>query len=69
MMYTKEWWKAVLNRALITFCESALGIISIDGAVIGIADIDWLRLLSVSAVATLASVLRSIKFGVPEVKE
>lgn len=61
---SKEWWKAAAVRAIKTFCQTAVAGISI-GAALG--DINWANLLSVAAVAMIASVLTSVA-GLPEVE-
>ncbi len=62
---TKRWIKAAAVRALKTFAETALSMLTIGQAV---TDVNWISVLSVSAVATIISFLISIK-GLPEVKE
>ena len=63
--YMLKWLKAALVRAVKTMAQTALGMLS--GDLVGIMDVEWLAILSVSAVAGLASVLTSI-VGLPEVK-
>lgn len=60
---TKDWLVAALIRALRTFAQVALGFITVGMA---ISDVDWLKMLSVSAVAAVYSVLMSILSGLPE---
>lgn len=60
----KEWIKAALIRAIKTVAQTALSMISIGMA---ISDINWLQVLSVSAVAGLFSILTSIA-GLPEIE-
>lgn len=61
-------WKAfilaALVRALRTFCQSFIGFVAVGAA---ISEIQWLRALSVSAVAAILSILTSIATGLPEV--
>ena len=68
-MRTKEYWiqwlKAAGIRALKTFAQTAVGMITVGAA---IQDIDWAVVASVSAVAAIASMLTSI-IGLPEVEE
>lgn len=59
----RDWIKAALIRAVKTFAESMIGCITVGAA---ISDINWVHALSVSAVATILSILWSIK-GLPEV--
>lgn len=62
----KKFFMAILIRAIYTFAETFLGFIAVGAA---ISEVQWLRALSVSAVATLISILKSIVVGLPEVKE
>lgn len=62
---TFEWFKAAGIRALKTFAQTALSMLTIGQAVI---EVNWVNVLSVSAVAALISVLTSIA-GLPEVEE
>lgn len=60
----KKWWKAAGVRALKTFAQTAVAMITVGSAV---TDVDWIAVLSVSATAAVASLLTSIG-GLPEVK-
>ena len=60
---SKAFWKAAALRALRTVCQVILSMITVGQAVL---DIDWLNVLSVSAVAGFISILTSIVAGVPE---
>lgn len=62
---TKTWVKAAAVRAVKTMAQTALSMITIGQAVM---DVNWLNLLSVSAVSGVISVLTSVA-GLPEVKE
>lgn len=62
----KQKIKAIGVRALYTFCETALAMVTVGQ---GVADVDWLNLLSVSFVATFISVCKSVVVGLPEVSE
>lgn len=64
----KEFVKAVAIRAAQTFCEAAVAMITVNGASIGITDVDWVNVISVSALAALLSVMKSVYAGVPEVQ-
>ena len=72
---TKAFWKAALIRALYTAAEAALGFLTFDGGVaifttgVGITDIDWLKVLSVTALAAVYSLIKSIAVGLPETME
>ena len=61
----KAWIKAALVRAVKTFAQTMSGVIVVGAAV---SEIDWLRALSVSGVAFVASILTSLA-GLPEVEE
>lgn len=60
---TKEWWKAAGMRAVKTVAQTAVSMIVVGSTA---TEVDWLNILSVSAVAGVASILTSIA-GVPEV--
>ena len=61
----KAWWKAAGIRALKTVAQTAVSMITIGQAVI---DVNWVNVLSISAVAGVVSLLTSIA-GLPEVDE
>ena len=60
-----KWWKAAGIRAVKTICQTALSMLTIRQAVL---DVDWLNVLSVSAVAGIISLITSIA-GLPEVDD
>ena len=60
----KKWIKAAGIRALKTFAQTALSLITVGAA---ISDVDWLYVLSCAAVALVYSLLTSIA-GLPELK-
>lgn len=62
---TTAWVKAAAVRAVKTAAEVALSMLTVGQAVL---DVNWLNVISVSAVAMVISILISIK-GLPEVKE
>lgn len=62
-IFSKDWFKAAGIRALKTFAQTMIGMITVGAA---LADIDWVKILSVSAVATILSILTSIA-GLPEI--
>lgn len=64
-MYWIKWLKAAGIRALKTFCQTMLGMIAVGAA---ISEVQWKYVLSVSAVAAIASMLTSVA-GLPELKE
>ena len=61
----KIWLKAASVRCLKTVAQCALGMLT--GNMVGIMDVDWAAVLSVSAVAGIVSLLTSVA-GLPEVK-
>lgn len=63
-LMNRSWWSAALIRALKTFCQTAVALIG-TGAT-GIIEVDWLNIVSVSALAAVVSILTSIA-GLPEV--
>lgn len=62
----KNWFKAAAVRAIKTVAQTAVGMLT--GSLVGILEVDWLAVLSVSAMAGIVSVLTSIA-GLPEVTE
>ena len=64
MKFTLEWLKAAAIRMLRTAAQVALGMITVG---MTISEIDWLNVLSVSAVAAIYSLLTSVITDLPEV--
>lgn len=62
-MNWKLWAKATAIRAIATFAEAMISMLTIGQAFV---DVNWLHILSVSGVAALLAVLRCLK-GLPEV--
>lgn len=62
---TLSWFKAAGIRALKTFAQTAMSMLTIGQAVI---DVNWVNVLSVSVVAALISLLTSVA-GLPEIEE
>ena len=60
---SKSWWEAALIRAIRTFCQTLAGMITVGAA---LEDINWIQIISVSATATILSILTSIATGLPE---
>ena len=60
----KKWIKAALIRALKTFAQTCVGMITVGQA---FTEFDWLHIVSVAGVAAVVSLLTSIG-GLPEVK-
>lgn len=60
----KKWIKAAGIRALKTFAQTAVAMVTVGSAV---TEINWINILSVSAVAAVCSLLTSVA-GLPELK-
>lgn len=54
------------KRAAYTFAETAVAMLTVGQA---FTEVDWMHIISVSGVAAIASVLKSIIVGLPEAKE
>lgn len=63
---SKEFWKAALIRAIRTVCQTAIATIGTTGL---IEEVNWLIVLSSSALAGLLSILNSLATGLPEVND
>lgn len=61
----KTWFHAAAIRALKTIAQTAVSMLT--GNMVGILEVDWLGVLSVSAMAGIVSLLTSVA-GLPEVK-
>lgn len=59
----KQFFKAMFIRAIKTFCQTALALITIGSA---LSENNWLYILSVSSTAFIASCVTSIATGLPE---
>ncbi len=64
-IFTKQWLKAALIRALKTVAQTAVSMLTVGQY---FTDVDWLGILSISAVAGVISILTSLA-GLPEVEE
>lgn len=62
----KTFAKAAAIRALRTFCQTAVATI---GTAAIISEVNWLAVLSASALAGILSVLTSIATGLPEAED
>lgn len=62
---TKKWFKAAGVRALKTVAQTMVSMVTVGQAFV---EVNWINVLSVSAVSGLISLLTSIA-GLPEVKE
>lgn len=65
MLTSKEFWRACAVRAVRTFCQTAISMVTIGQAFI---DVNWANVLSVSGVACILSILTSLA-GLPEVED
>jgi hypothetical protein len=63
--YWLKWIKSAGIRAIKTFAQTAVAMITVGAA---LNEIDWLTVASVSAVAAIASLLTSLA-GLPEVEK
>ena len=61
---TKKWAKAAGIRAIKTMAQTAVGMLTVGAAA---SEVDWINILSVSAVAGAISILTSVT-GIPEVE-
>ena len=64
-MFTKEWLKAALIRAIRTFAEATLAYIGTGAVVLG--DVNWLAALSAGAFGAVTAILLALS-GLPEAK-
>lgn len=62
-VFTKEWFKAALIRAVKTVAQTAVSMITVGSA---ISEIQWSYVASVAVVAGVYSMLTSVA-GLPEV--
>lgn len=65
-IFTRVWWIAALIRAIRTMAQTAVAMIGTD--LVGVLDVPWTGVLSVTVVAGVVSVLTAIA-GLPEVDE
>lgn len=61
MFTNKTFWKDTVERAVKTFAQSMVAVMTAGAT--GVLDVDWVNALSVSLFATLVSVLTSIGSG------
>lgn len=62
---TKKWIKAAAVRAVKTFAQTAVSMLTVGQAFV---EVNWANVLSISATASIISILTSIG-GIPEVRE
>ena len=63
MTFTWDYWKKIFIRALHTAAQVAASMFTIGATV---KEVDWLKILSVSLVAAVYSIVKSIAVGIPE---
>ena len=63
-IFTKKWFYAAFIRSLRTMAQTAVSMLTVGQAVL---DVNWVNVLSVSAVAGVISMLTSVA-GLPEVE-
>ena len=63
-VFTKQWWKASVVRAIKTFAQTAIATIGTTALVL--SQVNWWAVLSSSVLAAILSILTSIA-GLPEV--
>ena len=57
-MFTKAFWMATFERAIRTFAQGLVALLSANG--LGVLDADWGQAASVAGMGTILSVLMSI---------
>lgn len=57
-MWSKTFWKATAERSIKTFAQSAAALLIGDG--VGLLDVDWVAVGSVSGLAAVVSILTSV---------
>lgn len=65
MIITKKWLKAAGTRAVKTFAQTAVSMLTVGQALM---EVDWIGVASISATAAIISLLTSVA-GIPEVQE
>lgn len=59
-MWSWAWWKDVSERAIRTAAQAALALLVVGDSALGLTDINWADVGSLSGGAALASILMSI---------
>ena len=65
MIITKKWLKAAGTRAVKTFAQTAVSMLTVGQALM---EVDWIGVASISATAAIISLLTSVA-GLPEIQE
>jgi hypothetical protein len=63
-LFTLDFWKATIVRAVRTFAESMLAYIG-TGAIV-LKDVDWIAALSAGGLGFVIAVLMALATGIPE---
>ena len=63
-MFTKDFWKKALARAVRTFAESTLSYIGTSAVVL--QDVNWLGAVSAGALGFVLAILLAMATGIPE---
>lgn len=63
-LFTWDFWKKVLIRAIRTFAEAMLAYIG-TGAIV-LKDVDWLAALSAGGMGFVLAILMAVATGIPE---
>jgi len=58
IMFTVDFWRFTTERAVKSFAQSLLAVLSVAG--LGLFEVDWTAALSTAGMATLLSVLTSL---------
>ena len=61
MLTSKTFWTAALERAVRTFAQTAVALLT--GSATGLLEVDWVQVASVSGMAALVSLLTSVATG------
>lgn len=65
-MFTKDFWRYALERAIRTVAQTAVATIGTSAL---LSEINWLAVASASCVAGLLSILMSVSMGIPEAEK
>jgi hypothetical protein len=58
-MFKKSFWKGATERAIKTFAQTAVAVLTAD-SVVGLLDVNAVELVSVAGLAAIVSVLTSV---------
>lgn len=65
-VFTKEWFRAAMIRAVRTMAQTAIA--TIGTTAVALSDVDWVLVVSASILSGLLSLLTSVA-GLPEVEQ